>query len=184
MLFLTTNRIKTFDEAFISRFSIGMMMSHIQMRHLLTSQFTAIKYPDLDDAARRLIWKKFFEKEQKDTASTDSGESDLVKVNFGISDADMSELSAKPFNGTRHMHIWPSASISDCLGSQRSDDQEFGAHCPSPGTLCVSDRSIKSLSVSAPMSDLRFRNETLPSKHVQMVVRVQEKFVRDFTQNM
>ncbi|PBK82389.1 P-loop containing nucleoside triphosphate hydrolase protein [Armillaria gallica] len=42
VLFLTTNRIKTFDEAFLSRFSI------------------AIKYPELDVAGRRAIWQKFF----------------------------------------------------------------------------------------------------------------------------
>ncbi|KAK0223734.1 P-loop containing nucleoside triphosphate hydrolase protein [Armillaria fumosa] len=42
VLFLTTNRIKTFDEAFLSRFSI------------------AIKYPELDVASRRTIWQKFF----------------------------------------------------------------------------------------------------------------------------
>ncbi|KAK0194285.1 P-loop containing nucleoside triphosphate hydrolase protein [Armillaria mellea] len=42
VLFLTTNRIKTFDEAFLSRFSI------------------AIKYPELDAASRQVIWQKFF----------------------------------------------------------------------------------------------------------------------------
>lgn len=42
VLFLTTNRIKTFDEAFLSRFSI------------------TIKYPELDVASRRTIWQKFF----------------------------------------------------------------------------------------------------------------------------
>ncbi|KAK0499925.1 P-loop containing nucleoside triphosphate hydrolase protein [Armillaria luteobubalina] len=42
VLFLTTNRIKTFDKAFLSRFSI------------------AIKYPELDAASRQVIWQKFF----------------------------------------------------------------------------------------------------------------------------
>ncbi|KAK0223728.1 P-loop containing nucleoside triphosphate hydrolase protein [Armillaria fumosa] len=42
VLFLTTNRIKTFDEAFLSRFSI------------------AIKYPELDATSRQVIWQKFF----------------------------------------------------------------------------------------------------------------------------
>ncbi|KAK0205257.1 hypothetical protein DFS33DRAFT_1383153 [Desarmillaria ectypa] len=42
VLFLTTNRIETFDEAFLSRFSI------------------AIKYSELDVAGRQAIWQKFF----------------------------------------------------------------------------------------------------------------------------
>lgn len=40
-LFLTTNRVETFDPAFISRFSI------------------AVKYSDLDTSARKAIWKRF-----------------------------------------------------------------------------------------------------------------------------
>lgn len=40
-LFLTTNRVETFDPAFISRFSI------------------AIKYSELDTSARKAIWRRF-----------------------------------------------------------------------------------------------------------------------------
>ncbi|KAF9003127.1 hypothetical protein BDZ89DRAFT_903294, partial [Hymenopellis radicata] len=46
--FLTTNRIKPFDEAFLSRFSIG------ELQHLLF-------YPELDRAGRYAVWRKFFE---------------------------------------------------------------------------------------------------------------------------
>ncbi|ESK91842.1 aaa family atpase [Moniliophthora roreri MCA 2997] len=41
VVFLTTNRIKVFDEAFLSRFSI------------------AVKYPELNKAGRYLIWSRF-----------------------------------------------------------------------------------------------------------------------------
>lgn len=41
IIFLTTNRVKTFDEAFLSRFSV------------------AVRYPDLDSKRRRLVWQKF-----------------------------------------------------------------------------------------------------------------------------
>ncbi|KAF5373720.1 hypothetical protein D9758_000991 [Tetrapyrgos nigripes] len=43
VLFLTTNRIKTFDEAFLSRFPV------------------AISYPELDQMGRFAVWSKFFE---------------------------------------------------------------------------------------------------------------------------
>ena len=41
ILFLTTNRVKSFDEAFLSRFSV------------------AIRYPDLDKERRKKVWSKF-----------------------------------------------------------------------------------------------------------------------------
>ncbi|KZT22801.1 P-loop containing nucleoside triphosphate hydrolase protein [Neolentinus lepideus HHB14362 ss-1] len=66
VLFLTTNRIQSFDEAFLSRFSLG------------------IKYPELDSAARRAVWHKFFE---------------LAGAGSGISEADLDALSEKSFNG-------------------------------------------------------------------------------------
>jgi len=43
VLFLTTNRIQTFDSAFLSRFSI------------------AIKYPELDEPGRFTVWSNFLE---------------------------------------------------------------------------------------------------------------------------
>jgi SpoVK/Ycf46/Vps4 family AAA+-type ATPase len=41
IMFLTTNRVKTFDEAFKSRISV------------------AIQYRDLDESARRRVWENF-----------------------------------------------------------------------------------------------------------------------------
>ncbi|KAJ6506645.1 P-loop containing nucleoside triphosphate hydrolase protein [Mycena sanguinolenta] len=90
VLFLTTNRIKTFDVAFLSRFSI------------------AIKYPEHDVNSRRIIWRKFFELANVKTGDTEgSGRStptDMVKLDDPttvamISDAELDELAEKPFNG-------------------------------------------------------------------------------------
>ncbi|KAM0324314.1 hypothetical protein ACHAQA_008091 [Verticillium albo-atrum] len=52
ILFLTTNRVGTFDEAFISRI-------HVQ-----------IYYPDFEDAQRQRLWDTFFEKLEDDREST------------------------------------------------------------------------------------------------------------------
>ncbi|KDQ49215.1 hypothetical protein JAAARDRAFT_43006 [Jaapia argillacea MUCL 33604] len=87
VLFLTTNRIGTFDDAFLSRFSIG------------------IKYPELDLAARRTIWRKFFELAGIHTGEAINGY-DVVKIGKdqeeevrAISTKDLEFLAAKPFNG-------------------------------------------------------------------------------------
>ncbi|TFK48813.1 P-loop containing nucleoside triphosphate hydrolase protein [Heliocybe sulcata] len=91
VLFLTTNRIKSFDDAFLSRFSIG------------------IKYPELDQAARRTVWRKFFELAgiAIDGDSKASSESEIVAISIPGSPTDkafvtledIDELSVKPFNG-------------------------------------------------------------------------------------
>ncbi|KAJ7340612.1 P-loop containing nucleoside triphosphate hydrolase protein [Mycena albidolilacea] len=74
VLFLTTNRIKTFDVAFLSRFSI------------------AIKYPEHDLNSRRIIWRKFFELASVKTRDTEgSGRSTPTDM--------LDELAEKPFNG-------------------------------------------------------------------------------------
>ncbi|KZT22805.1 P-loop containing nucleoside triphosphate hydrolase protein [Neolentinus lepideus HHB14362 ss-1] len=82
VLFLTTNRIKDFDDAFLSKFSIG------------------IKYPELDQSARKAVWQKFFqlagiryEGTVSDQVAT-TAENECV-----ITSEDLEELSAKPFNG-------------------------------------------------------------------------------------
>ncbi|KDQ49893.1 hypothetical protein JAAARDRAFT_42485 [Jaapia argillacea MUCL 33604] len=87
VLFLTTNRINSFDEAFMSRFSIG------------------IKYPELDHTARRIIWRKFFElagihiegtSDRCAMANTGGEASSDLRT---ISAQDLEYLSAKTFNG-------------------------------------------------------------------------------------
>ncbi|KIJ69894.1 hypothetical protein HYDPIDRAFT_104554 [Hydnomerulius pinastri MD-312] len=83
VLFLTTNRIQTFDDAFLSRFSI------------------AIKYSELEPSARLKIWQKFFELaglplwgSQDDFVRLDGKEPQCY-----VSLADLEELSQKRFNG-------------------------------------------------------------------------------------
>jgi SpoVK/Ycf46/Vps4 family AAA+-type ATPase len=77
VLFLTTNRIGTFDEAFLSRFSI------------------AIKYDELDHDGRLVVWKRFLELAQSgvtDSLITHGPETDLTAEV-------LSDLAHKPFNG-------------------------------------------------------------------------------------
>ncbi|KAH7931153.1 P-loop containing nucleoside triphosphate hydrolase protein [Leucogyrophana mollusca] len=90
VLFLTTNRIQTFDHAFLSRFSI------------------AIKYPDLDQPARLSIWRKFFALAGCHLWGSDGGSNspddgyvrlDGQEPQCYVSLADLEELSLKPFNG-------------------------------------------------------------------------------------
>lgn len=84
VLFLTTNRVQTFDDAFLSRFSI------------------AIKYPELDASARLTIWQKFFElagcplwgSEPEEFVNVDGKEPRCY-----VSLSDLEVLAQKPFNG-------------------------------------------------------------------------------------
>ncbi|KAJ7041323.1 P-loop containing nucleoside triphosphate hydrolase protein [Mycena alexandri] len=130
VLFLTTNRIKTFDVAFLSRFSI------------------AIKYPEHDLNSRRIIWRKFFELASVKTGDTEgSGRStptDMVKLDdpttvATISDAELDELAEKPFNGRTIKNL-------------------------------VRTAQALALSSGVPMS----------KTHVDVVVKSQEKFLREF----
>jgi len=131
VLFLTTNRIKTFDVAFLSRFSI------------------AIKYPEHDLHSRRVIWRKFFELAGVKTEDADgSGHStptDMVRLDdpakvATISDAELDVLAEKPFNGR---------------------------------TIKNLVRTAQALAMSS--------NEPLSKAHVDIVVRSQEKFLREFS---
>ncbi|KAJ7210031.1 P-loop containing nucleoside triphosphate hydrolase protein [Mycena pura] len=130
VLFLTTNRVKVFDAAFLSRFSI------------------AIKYPEHDLHSRRVIWRKFFELAGVKTRDADgSGRStptdmvlleDPTKV-ATMSEAELDELAEKPFNG----------------------------------------RTIKNLVRTAQALALA-SDEPMSKAHVDIVVRSQEKFLREF----
>ncbi|KAK7467706.1 hypothetical protein VKT23_004758 [Stygiomarasmius scandens] len=76
VLFLTTNRIKTFDEAFLSRFSI------------------AISYPELDQMGRFAVWSKFFELAgHKIVDNVEPGQKNVIPR------SELLELAIKPFNG-------------------------------------------------------------------------------------
>jgi hypothetical protein len=107
VLFLTTNRVKVFDAAFLSRFSIGTSVLFILDRTQLIIS-SAIKYPEHDLHSRRVIWRKFFELAGVETKDADgSGRStptdmvlleDPAKV-ATMSEAELDELAEKPFNG-------------------------------------------------------------------------------------
>jgi SpoVK/Ycf46/Vps4 family AAA+-type ATPase len=79
VLFLTTNRITTFDEAFLSRFSI------------------AIKYHELDQAGRLAVWRKFFELAGCRIEGTDS-EDEFTTVDASTNPISADDLE-KLFNG-------------------------------------------------------------------------------------
>ncbi|KAG8686540.1 hypothetical protein FRC11_008796 [Ceratobasidium sp. 423] len=78
VLILTTNRIRTFDKAFVSRFSI------------------AIHYPDLDQTSRLLIWKEFLVRAGVDVMDTDAPPS--TKSSY-ITHEELVLLTKRSFNG-------------------------------------------------------------------------------------
>lgn len=82
IMFLTTNRIGSFDEAFRSRIHI------------------AIRYPDLDTNARRSIWENFLKKTR-----------DLYEPGVDISIEELDQLSQKPVNGREIRNIVKSAQL-------------------------------------------------------------------------
>jgi SpoVK/Ycf46/Vps4 family AAA+-type ATPase len=121
VLFLTTNRITTFDEAFLSRFSI------------------AIKYHELDHAGRLAVWKKFFDLAGYRMEGSEDEFTTVEANGTTISAEELDELAEKPFNG----------------------------------------RTIKNLVRTAQALALS-QKKPLSVEHVKTVVRVQEKFLREF----
>lgn len=82
IMFLTTNRIHSFDEAFKSRIHI------------------AIRYPDLDTEARRTIWKNFMKKA-----------AETYQHGVDVSDEDIDQLCQKTLNGREIRNIVKSAQL-------------------------------------------------------------------------
>ncbi|KAG8703778.1 hypothetical protein FRC09_003955 [Ceratobasidium sp. 395] len=78
VLILTTNRIRSFDRAFVSRFTI------------------ALHYPDLNEESRLLIWQEFLSRAGfKFGSPTESAPSKPLY----IAHSDLVALAKKPFNG-------------------------------------------------------------------------------------
>lgn len=75
-MFLTSNRVGTFDDAFISRIHV------------------VIYYEDLGQEQRAKIWKQFFDKLEKDRKDTIIVESRAK--HFVLNDSEMQEF---PWNG-------------------------------------------------------------------------------------
>lgn len=82
IMFLTTNRIGSFDDAFKSRIHVS------------------IRYPDLDTAARRAIWENFIKKAQS-----------IYQHGVDVSTQDFDELSQKTLNGREIRNIVKSAQL-------------------------------------------------------------------------
>lgn len=80
ILFLTTNRVRTFDEAFQSRI-------HISLR-----------YHDLDAAAKRQIWIAFITK-------VHTSSSVPLLVNGGLTEAELKELEDRKVNGRQIKNV-------------------------------------------------------------------------------
>ncbi|CAE6409337.1 unnamed protein product [Rhizoctonia solani] len=95
VLILTTNRIRSFDDAFLSRFSV------------------ALRYPDLDRESRKVLWSKFLllagasVEGNKSTSSlkaitpsiTDGMDTEGMSTPRHFSLMDINKLSLKPLNG-------------------------------------------------------------------------------------
>ena len=80
ILFLTTNRVETFDEAFQSRIHMG------------------IRYDNLKPAARKKIWQHHVGKVEKMAADGCEDSKGQPKVKL-FTDDDFNELSKKNMNG-------------------------------------------------------------------------------------
>lgn len=82
IMFLTTNRVGSFDEAFKSRIHI------------------AIRYPDLDAGARRLVWTNFLNKARE-----------IYQHGVEVSSEEIDQLSQKSLNGREIRNIVKSAQL-------------------------------------------------------------------------
>ena len=82
IMFLTTNRAHSFDEAFKSRIHVAM------------------RYPDLDASARRLVWETFLNKAK-----------DIYQHGVDVSTEETDQLSHKRLNGREIRNIVKSAQL-------------------------------------------------------------------------
>lgn len=80
ILFLTTNRVRSFDDAFQSRI-------HLSLR-----------FHDLDSGAKRQIWLAFINKSHRNSGLEPS-------PNAGLSDADLKRLAEKEINGRQIKNV-------------------------------------------------------------------------------
>ena len=85
ILFLTTNRVRTFDEAFQSRIHLSL------------------HYNDLDPDARRQIWIAFLKKAHTHSETTQV-------QNTGLSEEELDTLAQKDLNGRQIKNIVGTAS--------------------------------------------------------------------------
>jgi hypothetical protein len=177
VLFLTTNRIKTFDDAFLSRFSICMQRPPAFSSGVTHSVMIGIKYPELDQVGRYTVWRKFFELAGCRVGSSEDDFDTLEDESTTISPDDVRELATKPFNGTpRGLHTCNNGMLSHIY---RTDHQKPRPDRAGPCAVIVRRYPASTYG----LIDRAHRSEPLRIRHVQTVVRVQEKFLTDFATN-
>ncbi|KAH7341481.1 P-loop containing nucleoside triphosphate hydrolase protein [Rhizoctonia solani] len=84
VLILTTNRIRSFDEAFLSRFSV------------------ALRYPELNEDSRKILWTKFLALAGASVEGHKSGaitSDEITRTPYSFSLADIEKLSYRNLNG-------------------------------------------------------------------------------------
>lgn len=92
IMFLTTNRVATFDTAFQSRIHIS------------------IEFPELTYAMRRTIWQNFL---QRRTRVARGGDDDapVAMIDHAVSDADVDALAHVSLNGRQIKNVLRTASL-------------------------------------------------------------------------
>ncbi|KLO07070.1 P-loop containing nucleoside triphosphate hydrolase protein [Schizopora paradoxa] len=89
ILFLTTNRVRTFDRAFQSRIHVSL------------------KYRDLTSDAKRQIWTAFLKKAVASSSDIEASGSEASKTltSIGVSDEELHELGEKSVNGRQIKNV-------------------------------------------------------------------------------
>lgn len=87
ILFLTTNRVETFDEAFQSRIHI------------------ALRYSDLDRKAKKQIWNSFLNIVAKDEASEDSDNAADAPLREVVTKDELENLARRELNGRQIKNV-------------------------------------------------------------------------------
>ncbi|RPB19365.1 hypothetical protein L211DRAFT_638185 [Terfezia boudieri ATCC MYA-4762] len=87
ILFLTTNRVETFDEAFQSRIHI------------------ALRYSDLDRKAKKQIWNSFLNIVAKDEASGDSANATDTPLREVVTKDELENLARRELNGRQIKNV-------------------------------------------------------------------------------
>lgn len=90
ILFLTTNRVRTFDEAFQSRI-------HVSLR-----------YQDLSDEARLHIWTAFLKKAR--TSEMKNASLQLSSTELGLTETELRDISKRKINGRQIKNVVRTAS--------------------------------------------------------------------------
>jgi hypothetical protein len=92
-LFLTTNRVETFDEAFESRVHI------------------AIKYDELSAASRREVWKTFLGVQARQGQLPNEGQKSVGEREADITEEDIEDFVKEGLNGRQIKNVVKSADL-------------------------------------------------------------------------